>query len=166
MVSKKILLLFIVLGIVTAACGQLSQTQASTFNKNQALSVVKDAFNTQVSLSEKARTKKQIQKNLSQYLSNDLTQSFIKENVVEVDGGYQTFGSDFASYYIPFFSYDENTHVKYNDGKWYIWEERKGVKEGPVSAPAGVEAVILTEEEGKWKVSEITYDLPDAILSQ
>jgi hypothetical protein len=166
MEMKKLWLLLLIVGLVTAACGQVSQTQASEFTEDNALTLVEDAFRTQVSLSEKPQTKKQINDKLSQYFTKDLAASFIKENVYEVEGGYITFGSDFAPHYIPFLKYDESTNVKYIDGKWYVWEERKDEEEGPVSQVSGIEAVVLSEEEGTWKVSSITYELPEKIQSQ
>jgi hypothetical protein len=166
MEMKKLWLLLLIVGIVTAACGQVSQTKASEFTEDNALSLVEDAFRTQVSLSEKPQSKKQINDKLSQYFTKDLTASFIKENIYEVEGGYITFGSDFAPHYIPFFMYDESTNVKYLDGNWYVWEERTDEEEGPVSRISGIEAVVLSEEEGTWKVSSITYELPEKIQSQ
>ncbi|MGM0753598.1 MAG: DUF3993 domain-containing protein [Bacillota bacterium] len=163
MEKKKLWLLFLIIGLVTAACGHVSQTQASEFSKENALSLVEDAFRTQVSLSEKPQSKKHINDKLSQYFTKDLTASFIRENVYEVEGGYITFGSDFAPHYIPFFKYDDSTNVEYIDGNWYVWEERTGEEEGPVSTVSGVEAVVVSEEEGTWKVSSITYELPEKL---
>ncbi|MBR8645001.1 DUF3993 domain-containing protein [[Brevibacterium] frigoritolerans] len=40
-------------------------------------------------------------------------EKFVQADVVKVDGGYTAFGSDFAPYYIPFFSYDKNTEIVY-----------------------------------------------------
>ncbi len=165
MERKKFWLLLIILGLVTSVCGQVSQTQASEFTKEQVLTLVEDAYHTQVSLSEEPQTKKQIHLNLSKYFTNDLTENFISENVYEVEGGFITFGSDFASYYIPFFQYDESTKVKYIDGKWYVWEEHFD-EEGPFSTMTGIEGVVVSEEEGTWKVSSITYELPDTIQPQ
>jgi hypothetical protein len=166
MEKKKLWLLFFILGLVTAACGQAVQTQASEFTKENALSLVEEAFHSQVSLSEKPQSKKQIEDQLSKYFSQSLTTNFMSENVYEVDGGYITFGSDFASHYVPFFHYDESTRVRYKDGNWYVWEERTGEEEGPVSSLNGVEAVVLSEEEGTWKISSITYELPKAVKSE
>ncbi|WP_064092370.1 DUF3993 domain-containing protein [Rossellomorea aquimaris] len=165
MVKKKFLLLLLILGLISASCGQVNQTQASTFGGEQALSLAEKAFHTQVSLSEKPQSKQKVVDSLTQYFTKEMTNSFIKENVYQVDGGYQTFGSDFASYYIPFFQYDESTHVKKADGKWYIWEERSGDEKGPVATVPGVEVVVLSEEEGTWKVTSITYELPENIQS-
>ena len=161
--KKKLSLLFFILVLVTAACGQAGQIQASGFTKDNALSLVKEAFQTQVSLSEKPQSKNQIEEKLSQYLTHSLTEGFMSENVYEVDGGYITFGSDFASHYVPYFHYDDSTRAQYIDGKWYVWEERTEDEEGPVSSTNGIEAVVLSEEEGTWKVSSITYELPESV---
>ncbi|MEG9296469.1 DUF3993 domain-containing protein [Mangrovibacillus sp. Mu-81] len=160
MAKRRLLLLFMMIGLVTAACGQVTQTQASTFNGKQALTLVKEAFQTQVSISEQPQSLEAIEKQLERSFTSELSDAFIEENVVKVEEGYQTFGSDFAQYYIPFFKYDESTKVEYADGKWYIWEERSGDEEGPVSTVPGVEVVVLTKDKGDWKVSSITNELP------
>jgi Protein of unknown function (DUF3993) len=163
MEKGKLFILMIIIGLVSAACGQVKQTQASTFTDKQAVALVKEAFQTQVSLSEKPQPMEDIEKQLHASFTEELTDSFIEENVVQAEGGYLTFGSDFAPYYIPFFSYDKSTNVHYEDGKWYIWEERSSEDEGPVSTASGVEAVVLIKEKGDWKVSSITNEIPDQL---
>jgi Protein of unknown function (DUF3993) len=163
MAKGKLFILVLIIGLVSAACGQVKQTQASTFTDKQAMALVKEAFQTQVSLSEKPQPMENIEKQLHDSFTEELTNSFIEENVVAAEGGYLTFGSDFAPHYVPFFSYDKSTNVQYTDGKWYIWEERSGEEVGPVSTASGVEAVVLTKEKGDWKVSSITNEIPDQI---
>ncbi|MGR3763671.1 DUF3993 domain-containing protein [Rossellomorea sp. NS-SX7] len=165
MAKRRLLLLFMIIGLVSASCGQVNQTQASTFKEKQAMALVKEAFHTQVSLSQQPQSLDAIENQLHRFFTEGVSDSFIDENVVKVEDGYQTFGSDFAPYYIPFFKYDESTQVKYTDGKWYIWEERAGEDEGPVSTAPGVEAVVLIKEKGDWKVSSIMNELPDNIKS-
>ncbi|MCA1056614.1 DUF3993 domain-containing protein [Rossellomorea aquimaris] len=164
MERRRMLLLFIIIGMVSAACAQVNRTQASTFNDDQALNLVKQAFHAQVSLSERPQAMEGIKKQLQAYFTDELASSFIKENVVEVEGGYQSFGSDFAPYYIPFFTFDSVTEVEYLNGKWYIWEVRSGEVEGPVSTERGVDAVVLSKVKGEWKVSSITSELPQTLL--
>ncbi|MBH9968396.1 DUF3993 domain-containing protein [Bacillus sp. V3] len=161
MAKSKLFILVLIIGLVSAACGQVKQTQASTFTDKQAMAMVKEAFQTQVSLSEKPQPMEDIEKQLNESFTEELTNSFIEDNVVMAEGGYMTFGSDFAPHYIPFFSYDKSTNVDYENGKWYIWEERTGEDEGPVSTASGVEAVVLTKEKGNWKVASITNEIPD-----
>ncbi|OIU72398.1 DUF3993 domain-containing protein [Rossellomorea aquimaris] len=163
MEKRKLLILVLIIGLVSAACGQIKQTQASTFTDKQAMALVKEAFQTQVSLSEKPQPMEDIEKQLHASFTEELTNSFIEDNVVQADGGYMTFGSDFAKHYIPFFSYDKSTNVQYENGKWYIWEERSGEEEGPVSTEPGVEAVVLAKEKGDWKISSITNEIPDKL---
>jgi len=50
---------------------------------------------------------------LDKHFTGDFIEKFVQANVVKVDGGYTAFGSDFAPYYIPFFSYDKNTEIVY-----------------------------------------------------
>ncbi|XXM73343.1 DUF3993 domain-containing protein [Lysinibacillus sphaericus] len=163
MAKGKLFILVLIIGLVSAACGQVKQTQASMFTDKQAMAVVKEAFKTQVSLSEKPQPMEDIEKQLHASFTEELTNSFLEDNVVQAEGGYMTFGSDFAPHYIPFFSYDKYTNVHYVNGKWYIWEERSGEEEGPVSTASGVEAVVLMKEKGDWKVSSITNEIPDQL---
>jgi hypothetical protein len=79
---------------------------------------------------------------------------------VKVDGGYTTFGSDFAPYYIPFFSYDKNTEIVYgkNGDVIYVQEEFQGTGDGPVSMEKHVESVTLKKENDVWKVMDVKYE--------
>jgi hypothetical protein len=165
MAKRRLLLLFMIIGLVSASCGQVNQTQASTFKGKQALAFVKEAFQTQVSLSEQPQSLEAVDQKLQTFFTEELSDSFIEENIVKVEDGYQTFGSDFAPYYIPFFKYDESTQVEYADGKWYIWEQRSGEEEGPIKTAPGVDVVVLTKEKGDWKVSSITNELPNDLKS-
>ncbi|BCB03166.1 DUF3993 domain-containing protein [Bacillus sp. KH172YL63] len=164
MKKKKWWLLVVILVLFIPVYGQVKEIKASEFKEDNLLSLVREASMSQISLSEEPQSKKQIHKKLSHYFTSDLTDHFIQENVYEVEGGFVTFGSDFAPYYVPFFQYDDTTKTGYSKGKWYVWEERSA-EEGPYSTPGGIEAVVVTEEEGSWKVSEIIYELPEDILS-
>ncbi|MFD2679849.1 DUF3993 domain-containing protein [Bacillus seohaeanensis] len=158
---NKVILSIILFSLLTA----FGHNQTSIFNKEQAITIVEKAFKTQVSLSEKPRSMQQIEKLLDGYFTEEFKKSFMKENVVGMDDGYVTLGSDFAPYYIPFFHYNETTNASYANGKWYVWEKRLGSESGPYSTPTGVEAVILVKQNGTWKVSDITYELPENVSS-
>ncbi|MFD6441133.1 DUF3993 domain-containing protein, partial [Peribacillus sp. NPDC060186] len=81
-------------------------------------------------------------------------------NVVKVDGGFTAYGSDFAPYYIPFFSYDENTEVVYGkSGEFiYVQEEFPVSEDGPVSTGKHVESVTLKKVNNEWKVTDVMYE--------
>ncbi|MCK1992661.1 DUF3993 domain-containing protein [Peribacillus muralis] len=132
---------------------------AEGLHREEALNLVKGAFESQGSISEEVRTKEAIDAKLNKYFTDDFISKFMQANVVKVDGGYTAFGSDFAPYYIPFFSYDENTEVVYGDnGKLiYVQEEFKNTEDGPVLSGKHVESVTLKKENDVWKVKDVKY---------
>ncbi|WP_317951418.1 DUF3993 domain-containing protein, partial [Rossellomorea marisflavi] len=109
------------------------------------------------------REKADIEAMLSDYFTDEQVKGFMEENLYQEGDGYSAFGSDFASYYIPFFTFDKETKAAFDDGHWYIWEVRSGDEEGPVSTVQGEEVVKLSFTDGKWKVSAISYELPSGI---
>ena len=123
---------------------------------------VKKAFEAQVSLSEKGRSMEEIQEILKPYFTREMIDLFIEENVVAAEDGYQTFGSDFALYYIPFFSYSDETKIVEVQGNIYV-AEFFGDHEGPVSYGSDYLGVRLTNEGGNWKVADILGALPDTV---
>ncbi|WP_285766439.1 DUF3993 domain-containing protein [Peribacillus sp. SI8-4] len=133
---------------------------AEGLHREEALNLVKAASESQGSISGEVRTKEAIEAKLEKHFTDDFIRSFEKANVVKVDGGYTAFGSDFAPYYIPFFSYDENTEVVYGDNGdlMYVQEEFEDTEDGPVSSSTHVESVILTKENGTWKVKDVEYE--------
>lgn len=125
---------------------------------------VKDAFHTQVALSEKERSLNEIKDMLNTYFTKDFTSLFLKENLVKTDKGYQTFGSDFPLYYIPFFSYDDQTKVKKLGNRVYIFENMAKKDTGPVFYKSDYQGVRLKKVKGVWKIDEILYYVPKNII--
>ncbi|MDF2857122.1 MAG: hypothetical protein K0Q87_2973, partial [Neobacillus sp.] len=81
------------------------QAKTESINKKDIFSFLQEAYNTQVALSEYPRTQGEIIELLSPYFSGSYQRLFWRENMVEEEGGFLTYGSDFAPYYIPFFQY-------------------------------------------------------------
>lgn len=133
---------------------------AEGLHREEVLSLIHDAMENQVSISEEVRSKEEIEGKLEKHFTGDFIEKFVQANVVKVDGGYTAFGSDFAPYYIPFFSYDKNTDIVY--GKKgdviYVQEEFQDNGDGPVSMEIHVEAVTLKKENGAWKVKDVKYE--------
>ncbi|KML32657.1 DUF3993 domain-containing protein [Rossellomorea marisflavi] len=165
MVKKYWLILTLVLGLSLTVGTQATAigTTVDQLDGKQAVALVEDAFEVQRSLSEKPRQKADIETMLSEYFTDEQVKGFMEENLYKEGNGYSAFGSDFASYYIPFYEFDKETKAGFADGHWYIWEERSGDEEGPVSTIKGEEVVELTVEDGKWKVSGISYELPSGL---
>jgi len=68
---------------------------------------LKGGFEAQVSLSEQLRTKEEIHNLLEPYFSEKYQNIFWKENIVEEEGKFVTYGSDSAQYYIPFYQFSK-----------------------------------------------------------
>ena len=127
-------------------------------NEEEAFRLLQNAFKTQVALSEKPRSMEEVKESLGRYFTPEYTNDFIEMNVQEnMDGeGYLAYGTDFALYYIPFFTYDENTKVGYDSdlNQWYVYEWFEESSEGPVTYNGHYEAVGLTFEDGRWAVDD------------
>ncbi|MGE7183071.1 DUF3993 domain-containing protein [Peribacillus sp. NPDC006672] len=133
---------------------------AEGLNREEVLSLVQDAVKNQGSISEEVRTKEEIEGKLDKHFTGDFIEKFVEANVVKVDGGYTAFGSDFAPYYIPFFSYDKNTEIVYGEnGEFiYVQEEFQDTGDGPVTTGKHVESVTLKKENDVWKVMNVKYE--------
>ncbi|MFF2854377.1 DUF3993 domain-containing protein [Peribacillus sp. NPDC058002] len=135
-------------------------TSAEGLHREEVLSLVQDAMENQGSISEEVRTMEAIEAKLDKHFTGDFIKKFVEANVVEVDGGYMAFGSDFAPYYIPFFSYDKNTEIVYgkNGDVIYVQEEFQDTGDGPVSMKKHVESVTLKKENDVWKITDVNYE--------
>ncbi|MFE4813503.1 DUF3993 domain-containing protein [Peribacillus simplex] len=133
---------------------------AEGLHREEVLSLVQDAMENQGSISEEVRTKEAIEGKLDKHFTGEFIKKFVQANVVKVDGGYTAFGSDFAPYYIPFFSYGKNTEIVYgkNGDVIYVQEEFQDTGDGPVSMEKHVESVTLKKENGVWKVMDVKYE--------
>ncbi len=142
----------------------VEQAEVSSFDHHEALSIVEKGFEAQVLLSKNPLPQDEIKEILNEYFTVSFTEAFIKENVHEVEENlYQTLGSDFASYYIPFFKYSDETNMGFLNEECYIWEEMN-YRDLPFYSENNIEAVVLVKENGVWKVNEITYDIPEELL--
>ncbi|GIN83890.1 hypothetical protein J6TS2_02760 [Heyndrickxia sporothermodurans] len=150
--------------MLSLLCGQAQQVYAS--DAAIIKPIVKRAFDSQVQLSERERTLKQIREILNPYFTKRFIPKFLKENLVKTDNGYQTFGTDFPIYYIPFFLYDENTKVILMKNEAYVIEEIIHIQSGPTSNNKNYKGVKLIKRNGTWKVDEVLIDIPAKVLKQ
>jgi hypothetical protein len=136
-------------------------------DREEAFSILESAFEAQMSLSEKVRTMAEVDDVLNPYFTEDYKQKFLEENLVEEDGHYFTYGSDFALYYIPFYQYTEETKVVGIEDSLYIVEHFPASEDGPVSYESHYEGVQLVTEDGSWKVAAYWYDdLPAEVMEE
>ncbi|TYS83461.1 DUF3993 domain-containing protein [Rossellomorea aquimaris] len=132
---------------------------ATALDKDGIFERVETSFNKQVSLSEKPREMNEIDAILNTHFTESFKKKFVLENVIETDEGFQTFGSDFASYYIPNFSYTDKTEAVKKGETVYLYEYIT-YEEGPVYFEDGYQGVKLVTENGDLKVDDIFFTLP------
>lgn len=161
--KKTLLLLVIILLLIP-----LSPTAKEKLHtKEEIFSFLKDAFQAQVSLSEQTRTKEEINDLLNPYFSKSFQKLFWNENVFEEEGKFVTYGSDFASHYIPFFQYSDETKMFISPEKIYVFEFFPAKTDGPVGYEDHYEGILLKKVDGGWKVDEVLYNnIPDSILEK
>lgn len=136
-------------------------------NRHEVFSFLKEAFQAQVALSENERSKDEINKILNPYFTEQFQQVFWKENVVEQNGKFITYGSDFAKYYIPFYQYSNKTKVVIHSDKVYVIEYFPESTEGPVGYKSHYEGILIENISGEWKISKYLYNhIPEKIIKE
>lgn len=151
--------------ILVLAASPLAKVDAnSKLDKQDAFNILNEAFKLQVSLSEEPRTMDEIRDLLKESFSEEYTEDFINMNVQESrDGnGYQTYGTDIALYYIPFFTYSDDTKFGYSstNDHWYVYEWFPENTDGPLSSEGHYEAIGLIYDHNKWVINDyqIAFD--------
>ncbi|MDR7076466.1 hypothetical protein J2Y03_001469 [Neobacillus niacini] len=98
--KKTLLLLLVVLLLIPLS----PNAKVNLNTKKEVFSLLQDAFQVQVSLSEKTRTKNEIIDLLDPYFSKSYQNLFWKENIFEEEGEFVTYGSDLHHIIFPFFN--------------------------------------------------------------
>jgi hypothetical protein len=142
------------------------KAQSELSNREEVFTFLKDAYRAQVSLSEQTRSMQEINDILSPYFSNEYQTLFVKENVVEEEGQYITYGSDFALYFIPFFQFTDDTKVVIEPKEIYIFEYIPENTDGPVGYKSHYEGLLMKKVSGKWKVAEYLNNIPQRLIDQ
>lgn len=90
----------------------------------ETIAYLQEAQQAQFSLGEKHRNLAEIHEILDPYFTRDYQEQFLEEHLFEEKEGYITYGTDFTIFYIPFFSFDENTkiHRDKESDKLYAYE--------------------------------------------
>jgi hypothetical protein len=137
--------------------------QASTvesLEKEEAFSLLKDGFNAQVSLSEYVRSYEEVKEILDPHFTDGFVKSFLEENLFEEEDGFIIYGSDFAPYYIPYFSYSENTKFVYDEvsNTYYVYEKFEENNEGPVSHGEFYALITIQKINNVWNISDLSLN--------
>lgn len=155
--SLFVLIIFLLLPIHTYA-------KLTDDNREEIFEFVKGAFQAQVALSEKERSIEEVHDLLTPYFTTSYMELFLKENLVEENQKYYTLGSDFALYYIPFFSYNDDTKIVVKQDQIYIFQYFPGNQEGPVTYQDHYEGILLEEEDGQFKVAKFLDKNPEKMI--
>lgn len=162
---KKIL--FLLLLLLSTIIPLTSHATTDLKTRNEVFEFLKEAFEAQVSLSEKGRSIENIKEVLNPYFSDEYQNEFWKENVHNENGKYVTYGSDYAKYYIPFYHFSSNTKVVNTLDKIYIFEYFPQNMEGPVGFSSHYEGLLIKKIDGIWKIDKYLYnDLPKDIIEK
>lgn len=162
--KKAIILVFLLLLAVVPLSPQATSGLTS---KKDVYGFLKDAYKVQVSLSEKGRSKQEINSILNPYFSEDYQQKFWKANIVQENGKFLTYGTDFAQYYIPYYQFSKNTKVVILPEKIYVFEYFPEKSEGPVGYKSHYEGLLLIKTKQGWKVDQYLYNqIPEGIIKK
>ncbi|WP_059169971.1 DUF3993 domain-containing protein [Bacillus sp. FJAT-27445] len=143
------------------------EAEGSQMGRDEVFSLLKNAFEAQLSLGEQLRPMSEVEAILSPYFTDSYNKLFLDANLVEENGLYVTYGTDFGQYYIPYYEFSENTKVVVENNKAYVFEFFPENTDGPVGYESHYEGLLLKKSAGMWKVSQYLYnEIPDSIIKQ
>ena len=92
--------------------------------KDEVFTFLQDAQKVQFSLGEQHRDMSEIQTLLDPYFSRDYQEQFLEAHLYQEEQGYITYGTDVPYFFVPFFTYDENTKIVQDEeaGKLFAYE--------------------------------------------
>ncbi|MCM3090342.1 MULTISPECIES: DUF3993 domain-containing protein [unclassified Cytobacillus] len=144
-----------------------SQTYAErNTDKEEVYGFLQNAFQAQMDLSGEERSMNEVNELLDPYFSEEAKNQFLKENLVSENGKYFALGSDSAAYYVPYFTYSDNTKVVEESGNVYVYEYFPENHEGPVGYESHYEGVMLTKYGEEIKVAKFMGEIPEKIIKK
>ncbi|MBT2687830.1 DUF3993 domain-containing protein [Bacillus sp. ISL-47] len=164
---KHLLGFLFTLAAIFAVMPSHPNAESGFSNNEDVYKFLQDAFQAQVSLSEEERSLEDVNELLAPYFSGAAKKQFLEENLVSENGKYMIYGSDAANFYIPFFTYSEETKIVTEKEKVYVFEYFPENEEGPVGYESHYEGVLLEKNKGKMKVAQFLGDkVPENILEK
>ncbi|MEH7383899.1 DUF3993 domain-containing protein [Bacillus sp. JJ1521] len=159
--NKRIVLLLIVIcliGLVSVPTATASSNQP--LKRDQVFSLLQEAFQAQTSLTSEFRTYDKVQQILAPYFHGDYAATFLEENLMSEEEGYIVYGSDFALYFIPFYSYTDETKILFDqeENKIFVYELFKTPEEGPVSYKDHYEVITLQQIHSNWLITDLAME--------
>ncbi|MFT4415199.1 DUF3993 domain-containing protein [Fredinandcohnia humi] len=135
-------------------------------SNDQVFDLLKEAFKAQSSLTLEFHTYNEVREILAPYFHEQYMDLFLEENLLEEENGYIVYGSDFALYFIPFFSYAEETKVVFGkEDKIYVYELFRSPTSGPLGYDDHYEIITIEKHNSSWIISDLqsTESLPEEI---
>lgn len=156
--SKRISLLLIVIcliGLVSVPTAKASSNQPLT--QEEVFTFLQEAFQAQSSLTSEFRTYEEVQQVLAPFFHSDYANTFLEENLIKEKDGYIVFGSDFALYFVPFYSYTDETKILFdqNEKKIFVYELFKAPESGPVAYKDHYEVITIEKINSNWLITDL-----------
>ncbi|WP_159439906.1 DUF3993 domain-containing protein [Bacillus sinesaloumensis] len=158
---KRITLLFLVIfiiGLVTVPSVYASSD--NPLSREQVFTLLQEGFQAQTSLTYEFRTFDEVVKILNPYFHEGYSKKFLEENLIQEDEGYIVYGSDFALYFIPFYSYSDKTQILFDqdENKIYVYEFFETPESGPVSYQDHYEIVTIENIKSNWLITDLSME--------
>lgn len=152
--------------ILLLLANQITYGKEEISSRESVFQRLKDAHQSQLKLSEYPRTEDEIRAILDEFHTRDYQDFFIKENVKPIENKFVTYGTDFAFYYIPFFSYSDQTKIVYKENQIYVFEFFPETNDGPVAYKDHYEGILLEKVENRYLVSKyFPNNFPEEIIN-
>jgi hypothetical protein len=136
-------------------------------SRDEVFQYLESAYLAQISLSDEDRTMEEIHLLLNPYFSEEYKKIFLDANLVEENGKFTTYGTDFGQYYIPIHRFSNQTNVVIQPNQIYIFEYFQKNHEGPVGYDNHYEGILISKFNGEWKISKYLYNqIPEEIINK
>ncbi len=122
--------------------------------------ILKEAFQAQSSLTTEFRPYDEVQQILAPYFHVDYSSMFLDQNLMKEEEGYIVYGSDFALYFVPFYSYTDETKILFDqeENKIFVYELFKTPESGPVSYKDHYEVITLEKINSNWLITDLAME--------
>lgn len=159
---SKILPIIIAIALIFPT---ITKAEKKLSNREDVFAFVQAAYEAQLSLGDKPRTMEEIEKILSPYFTEEAKRIFLEENLLTENNLFITYGTDFPFFYIPHFTYKDETKLSQFENEQYIFEFFPEMDEGPVSYESHYEGLLLTKSDGGWRIAEFLYNnIPEELI--
>ncbi|WNS76994.1 DUF3993 domain-containing protein [Bacillus sp. DTU_2020_1000418_1_SI_GHA_SEK_038] len=163
--NKLFIKIFPIIVAITFTFPALTKAEETLSNRDDVFEFVQAAYHAQLSLGEKPRAMDEIDKILSPYFTEEAKGIFLEENLFSENGLFITYGTDFPFYYIPYFTYTDDTKLVSQENEMYLFEFFPEMDEGPVSYESHYEGLLLAYTVDGWRIAEFLYNnIPEQVM--